>query len=313
MQLAGLAFLFGPALVLVAVAAAQTSAQGWRDWPRLLPLVAVSTAAWLVFVGLFQHETPCGRYDSRCDTVYGWRAPLPDEHPLGSILVLGGFLVPAVLAGRSRLAPPAAVGAALTVGPVALALWTAPRGDNDGLWALIFWYLAILGLLASCVAAVSGRVAVAGERSPTSAGAAPGTTLAEPIDRFGAFGIDLAIVGLVLVAPLTALSHAGLEAVAWVVGIGAAVAYLAVPISRSGRSPGQRLLRIEVVDSGSHRRLPASRAVVRGALLVGEVFLMVAFVGLPLLLEWASMARSRRSLVDRASGTVVVPVPVVVA
>jgi len=49
------------------------------------------------------------------------------------------------------------VGVGLAGPPMVLALWTAPRGDNDGLWLLWLPLLAGLGLLLTLTAWVAGR------------------------------------------------------------------------------------------------------------------------------------------------------------
>jgi hypothetical protein len=53
---------------------------------------------------------------------------------VGAALV-GGFLVP----GYAR-----AIGSALALPGLLLSPWTAPRGDNDGLWVLIVFGMAVL-------------------------------------------------------------------------------------------------------------------------------------------------------------------------
>ncbi len=103
--------------------------------------------------------------------MYGYDAPLPDEHVAGIVLLLAGFAVPALWVGWRRLAPPLTTGASLAVGPTVLAWWTAPRGDNDGLWALVFWFLPVLGGLAAVLAAVAERVGTA--RAGHNAAASP--------------------------------------------------------------------------------------------------------------------------------------------
>lgn len=72
--------------------------------------------------------------------------------------MLGGFAAPAMWIGWRCLVPPVTAGASLALGPTVLAWWTAPRGDNDGLWTLVFWFLPVLGGLAATVAAVAERV-----------------------------------------------------------------------------------------------------------------------------------------------------------
>jgi len=127
--------------------------------------------------------------------------------------------------------------------------------------------------------------------------------------RFTAFGIDLVIVGLVLIGPLIFLSDAGYEEVASVVGFVASTAYLAVFVARRGATPGQRRLRLQVLDATTWRRLPLGRAVLRSGLIVVEVVLTFALVGLPLVAEIISLTSSGRSIVDHLTRTIVVPLP----
>jgi hypothetical protein len=149
--------IFGPAIVIAVFGVEAIQCLQPRPWGELGWLALASTIVWLVYVGLYQHEEPCAGFRrSGCPTVYGYPAPLPDEHAAGwMLLIVGGFVVPAVWAGWRRLVPSRAVGLALCVGPIALAFWTTPRGDNDGLWTLIFVMLPILGLLAIVVARIT--------------------------------------------------------------------------------------------------------------------------------------------------------------
>jgi hypothetical protein len=70
--------------------------------------------------------------------------------------IIGGFIVPR----RATL-----VGMALGLPSLILSPWTAPRGDNDGLWILIVPLLAILVVLL-VRAASAGRWARAQLTSP---------------------------------------------------------------------------------------------------------------------------------------------------
>jgi hypothetical protein len=156
--LGAVVFLFGPLLALVLAGAVAVALDGRRPWAAILVLVAVSSMSWLVYVGLYQHENPCGNSlrSTGCPTVYGYDAPLPDDHDLGGLILLGGFALPAAWFGSRRSVPPLAIGASLALGPTLLAWWTAPRGDNTGLWALVLWALPIWGGLAALLAAGAG-------------------------------------------------------------------------------------------------------------------------------------------------------------
>ena len=161
----GLIFFFAPSAVLGAAGVIGAARARRQVWTSAAVLALVSTLVWLVYVGLYERETPCGSRTARCPTVYGYDAPLPDEHPAGILLLLAGFALPAARVGWRRVMPPVTAGAALALGPTLLAWWTAPRGDNDGLWALIFWFLPALGALAAIVAAVAEHIGVARRRS----------------------------------------------------------------------------------------------------------------------------------------------------
>lgn len=132
--------LLAPIVVLVVVGGVAAARQPRPPWRRAFVLALGSTAVWLVNVGLYEHETPCDG-KTRCPTVYGYEAPLADDQGAGFVMLLAWFLVPALWVGWRRVLPPLTAGAALVIGPTSLAWWTAPRGDNDGLWTLIFWFL----------------------------------------------------------------------------------------------------------------------------------------------------------------------------
>jgi hypothetical protein len=57
-------------------------------------------------------------------------------------------------------------------------------------------------------------------------------------ERMAALLVDLALAALVLVVPLTMLSHRGAEVVAAVVGIGGALAYLSIGWATKGGAKG---------------------------------------------------------------------------
>jgi hypothetical protein len=74
----------------------------------------------------------------------------------------GGFFVACLLmaVAYGAVAPRSAapLGAALVLGPVPLAMFTAHQGDGDGLWILVIPLLAVFGLITAGAAAVTGRV-----------------------------------------------------------------------------------------------------------------------------------------------------------
>lgn len=296
-MLAGLIFFVAPLALLVAAGVISAARARRQVWTPAAGLALVSTVVWLVYVGLYQHETPCDGGATRCPTVYGYDAPLPDEHPAGILLLVAGFAVPAACIGWRRLVPPLTTGAALALVPTVLAWWTAPRGDNDGLWTLIFWFLPLLGGLAAVVVAVAERITVARRRSPSEHGT---FAVATPSDRLAALAIDVGIVGGVLVVPLTALSHAKLEIAAGVVGVAAATTYLAVPVAWKGRTLGQWLVGLFVMDARTNRPLPLLRAILRSVVVVVEVALLPSLVfAVPAVIELAVLSASGRTLTDR--------------
>ncbi|HET7487123.1 MAG TPA: hypothetical protein VFJ85_04290 [Acidimicrobiales bacterium] len=71
---------------------------------------------------------------------------------------------------RSRKS--ALVGAAVVVPALLLAGWTAPRGDNDGLWILWFPFLAgflvLLSVVASTTATLADRVTARRRSAPSA-------------------------------------------------------------------------------------------------------------------------------------------------
>ncbi len=74
----------------------------------------------------------------------------------GYVLWAGLITAAAVLGwtypGLARIVATGLVG-----GPLMTAFWTAPRGDNDGLWTLIFPYLIFIGLVLLLPAWIAGR------------------------------------------------------------------------------------------------------------------------------------------------------------
>jgi uncharacterized RDD family membrane protein YckC len=302
-MVAALIFFVAPLLLLVTAGVITAARHPRAPWIPVVALLVTSTVVWLGYAGLYQHETPCNGKATGCPTVYGYDAPLPDEHIAGILLLVAGFVVPAVLVGLRRLVPPFTTGASLALGPTVLAGWTAPRGDNDGLWALVLIFLPLLGVLAAGVAAVAERVGAArgGHRS-----GAHGLAPALPSDRLTALALDVAIAAAVMVVPLTALSHAHLEVVAGGLGVVTATAFLAVPVARKGRTLGQSIVGLNVLDATTHRLIPARRAVLRSLVVVLEVAACPTLVlAIPAVIEWVSLVGSGRTVTDRVFGTAV--------
>lgn len=71
-----------PVAVLLIIAGTAAARRPLATWTAVPGLVATSTTAWLAYVGLYQHEIPCHGTNTTtgCPTVYGYAAPLPDDH-----------------------------------------------------------------------------------------------------------------------------------------------------------------------------------------------------------------------------------------
>jgi hypothetical protein len=169
--LEALLFLLGPSALLLVTgvwALAQRYPPGWEK--AIVGPLVTGALTWFLFIGLYPHEDPCDANGGRryrdsepmqelhpCPTVYGYDASASEEDASGGLILLGGFLGPALWFGSRRRLPARTIGASTVVVPLLLAWSTTPRGDNDGLWLLIFWYLPIVGGLAM-IAAALGRV-----------------------------------------------------------------------------------------------------------------------------------------------------------
>lgn len=130
---------------------------------------------------------------------------------------------------------------------------------------------------------------------------------AEVSDRLAALAIDIAIVGVVLVVPLTAMSHAEQEVAAAVAGVAATTIFLAALVSARGATIGQALLGLAVVDAPTRTRVPLPRALVRSLIVVLEVAATATIVLAPLAFaELISASADGRSLTDRLLRTEVV-------
>lgn len=113
-------------------------------------VAAAGTAGWLGYVALVPHTTGG-------DTVFG-SAPLTDEGLAPLVLYLVVSVIAVAAAGWRRVAPPATIGVAAVAGPTVLAFFTAPQGDGDGLWGLIFLYFVVLGYAFTALARFTERV-----------------------------------------------------------------------------------------------------------------------------------------------------------
>lgn len=149
--------------------------------------------------------------------------------------------------------------------------------------------------------AVAARHAIA--RHPTD-GQKP--DLAGISERLAALVVDVVILVAVLVVPLTAMSRAGQEVTAGIVGAATATAYLAVLVAVRGSTIGQALLGLAVADAATGTRLSLSRALVRSLVVVLEVGAASTIIlSPPAFAEVISAGTTGRSLTDRALGTTV--------
>lgn len=123
-------------------------------------------------------------------------------------------------------------------------------------------------------------------------------------DRCAALTIDLVIVGLVLVAPLTAMSHAKQEVAAAVIGLGVTAIYQAGLMAWRGGTIGQSLLGLVVVNAATGGRVALSRLLARGVVVTLEVAAAFTIILAPIAIaEGIAAGANGRSLTDRLLGT----------
>jgi hypothetical protein len=139
--------IFGPAIAFVVLGYALATQPGTR-WSHLVAIAIIGTLAWLLYVALVPHV-------EGGNTVFG-RAPVLKGENDSRLWLFPLFVAaPVAYAGWRRSARSIAIAAAATVGPLAFAWPTTPRGDNDGLWALIFIALTFFGLLLAALASAA--------------------------------------------------------------------------------------------------------------------------------------------------------------
>lgn len=111
---------------------------------------------------------------------------------------------------------------------------------------------------------------------------------------------------LVLVAPLTALSHDKQEVLAAVLGISVSASLLAVPLAWKGRTLGQALIGLQVVRSDG-QPVSLARAYVRSLAVAIEVAAAPTVIfALPAVLELVSLATRGYTVTDQLLATAVV-------
>jgi len=204
-----------------------------------------------------------------------------------------------IAAARTWMTRLAAVAVVTVVAVVSAALVVTTDDAQAGL--AVLWIPLVAVPLA--VVLWIGRLIVerrASASAPTDQGSHPP---AAPTDRLGALVIDVIVAGAVLVVPLTALSHAGQEVAAALVGAVAATSFLALPIARRGRTLGQSLVGLAVVDATTMGRVGLARAYLRSFVVVVEAVFVTTL--LPVL-DFVAVVASGRSLPDRMLGTSVV-------
>jgi hypothetical protein len=142
----GYLLIFAPAaaLLLVGLFAADHAD---TNWAGLLAVAVGGTAIWLAYVGLVPHE-------DGGQTIFGTTPHLNEGAP-ALWFAPGAATGLAFAAGWWRVARTWAIVAAAAVGPLGGAWTTTPRGDNDGLWGLIFWMIPLLAVFLAGVAAMA--------------------------------------------------------------------------------------------------------------------------------------------------------------
>ena len=237
--------------------------------------------------------------DTWVDGRPGSRSGLVAAAPFYLGVVALPSMLPLVAARTSRTR--LVVLAAMTAVATASAVCVATNDDAQaGLAVLWVPYVAVPLAVALWVGhAVAARRTGVPDAQPL----AP----AGPSDRLAALMIDLAILGAALLLPLTAMSHANHEVAAALVGVAVGTTYMAALVAARGRTVGQSLLRLTVVDATTLERARASRAIIRSAIIAMEVAAAATLVlSIPAIAELVSVVASGRSLTDRLVRTSVV-------
>jgi hypothetical protein len=115
---------------------------GFADWIVLLIGVATGLAIWVPT----QASAPRYSYGADQDMGSAWFIPLT---------AIAVCVLSAVFARRWQFVVPGVVGIQLLLAP-----FTAPRGDNDGLWILIVPLIAVLGFGLLLVSFFVARVVI---------------------------------------------------------------------------------------------------------------------------------------------------------
>ncbi len=140
----------------------------------------------------------------------------------------------------------------------------------------------------------------------------PGGAAACPSDRLVALGLDALVAVVALVVPLTALTDARHGGLAAVTGFAVAVAYLGVPIAACGRTLGQRVVGLRVVDARSGPGSASAGPWHRSAIVVAELAAAASLVlAVAVAAELVATAADSPSLTDRLLRTRVIEAPTV--
>lgn len=158
--------IMGPVLAVVCVGAWTLGTRSY-DWRTAGIATIGGTVVWGLFVALYEHEIPC-EGTGRCPTVYGFDPPFAVSGGFGYVILVVGMSAAGAVLGATRRSPSIGIGASLVAVPALLAWWTAPRGDNDGLWVLIFWPLAFVGAFSAGCAETARAIAVSCRQRRTS-------------------------------------------------------------------------------------------------------------------------------------------------
>jgi RDD family len=263
-----------------------------RSSPRPRPVlgspIAASLIPWAAFVACLAVSDV--RADGESASV-GAVIALIAVSPVYLLFVALPSLLPLAAAAPGRMR--AAVVAVMTATAALAGVLVGTSDDAQaGLAVLLVSYV---GLPLGAIIWVTRTAANARQGSPGRP-----AELARPLDRLAALAIDVAIVTGVLVVPLTAMSHADRTTAAATTGVAVAMIYLGAPVALVGRTAGQWILRLRVVDARSGRGIGPVRALLRSAVVVIEVVatltMYLAFVAV---VDLIAAVPQRRTLADR--------------
>jgi hypothetical protein len=140
---------FGPGVVLIGLGL-RSAGDPMTNWNRLTAVALLGAGLWLAWSGTQAIE------DGQ-NSIFGTK-PVLEEGDAALWLFPVGIGVVALIAGWLRVAKPLAIGFAATAIPLALAIVTTPRGDEDGLWALIFLMIPVFGFILAGLAGIGATV-----------------------------------------------------------------------------------------------------------------------------------------------------------